>query len=141
MEFAEKQVLVHGAGSLAEYADESITPWLLGTFKRWITSDPAEPTKGATAMALRKVVFNDRLDLALTKAAFGEASQPQLVEFGARYVLRLAGGVQCDRRLGGINAYCFGGLLFGACSVCFEEERGRSAINAEKGHSPRSRRW
>ncbi|CAE7489421.1 unnamed protein product [Symbiodinium microadriaticum] len=110
-------VLVHGAGSLAEYADESITPWLLGTFKRWITSDPAEPTKGATAMALRKVVFNDRLDLALTKAAFGEASQPQLVEFGARYVLRLAGGVQCDRRLGGINAYCFG------------------------GHSPRSRRW
>ncbi|CAE7501443.1 unnamed protein product [Symbiodinium sp. CCMP2456] len=93
-------VLVHGAGSLAEYADESITPWVLGTFKRWITPDPAQPTRGATAMALRKVVFNDRLDLVLARAAFGEASQPQLVEFGARYVLRLAGGVQCDRRLG-----------------------------------------
>eukprot|EP00439_Symbiodinium_sp_Y106_P013012 s2362_g1.t3 len=93
-------VLVHGAGSLAEYADESITPWILGTFKRWIASDPAQPTKGTTAMASRKVVFNDRLDLVLARAAFGEASQPQLVEFGARYVLRLAGGIQCDRRLG-----------------------------------------
>ena len=81
----EAQVLVHGAGSLAEYADESITPWILGTFKRWIASDPAQPTKGTTAMASRKVVFNDRLDLVLARAAFGDASQPRLVEFGARY--------------------------------------------------------
>ncbi|CAE7212587.1 unnamed protein product, partial [Symbiodinium natans] len=88
-------VLVHGAGSMTEYADDSLTPWILQTFKRWM----AAPTKTTDGKALRKVVFNDRMDVVVARVAFGEASQPQLVEFPARYVLQLAGGVQCHRRM------------------------------------------
>ena len=56
-------------------------------------------TAAEDGKALRKVVFNDRMDVVVARVAFGEASQPQLVEFPARYVLQLAGGVQCHRRM------------------------------------------
>ena len=46
----------------------------------------------------RKVVCADAIDPAIVQATFGDHVSPQLVDFGARYVLHLAGGVQCDLR-------------------------------------------
>lgn len=48
--------------------------------------------------APRKVVCADAIDPAIVQATFGDHVSPPLVDFGARYVLHLAGGVQCDLR-------------------------------------------
>ena len=48
--------------------------------------------------APRKVVCADAIDPAIVQATFGDHVSPPFVDFGARYVLHLAGGVQCDLR-------------------------------------------
>ncbi|CAL1173255.1 unnamed protein product [Cladocopium goreaui] len=84
--------VVKGAGSMAEYAHASLVPWILGIYKRWMTAtDSGVGTP-------RKVVCADAIDPAIVQATFGDHVSPQLVDFGARYVLHLAGGVQCDLR-------------------------------------------
>ena len=84
-------ILVNGAGTLTEYAHMSLMPWILSTYKRWVLD-------GGLNEPLRRVIFNDRLDPVIARAAFGEQARPRFVDFGARYVLQLAGGVRCDLR-------------------------------------------
>lgn len=80
-------VAVKGAGSLTEYADASLVPWLLSIYRRWLSEDSG---------GLRQVTFADRMDPVLVEAAFGESAE--WVDFGARYALELAGGIRCDLR-------------------------------------------
>ncbi|CAE8602815.1 unnamed protein product, partial [Polarella glacialis] len=85
---------VKGAGSLAEYVDSTLQPWVLGVYKEWLSSSERPPSD-----SLRQVVVMDRVDVPILQNAFGSAiAEPKLVEFGARYVLQITGGVRCDLR-------------------------------------------
>ncbi|CAE8581372.1 unnamed protein product, partial [Polarella glacialis] len=63
-------------------------------YKEWLSSSERPPSD-----SLRQVVVMDRVDVPILKNAFGSAiAEPKLVEFGARYVLQITGGVRCDLR-------------------------------------------
>eukprot|EP00929_Paragymnodinium_shiwhaense_P083864 TRINITY_DN44815_c0_g1_i1.p1 TRINITY_DN44815_c0_g1~~TRINITY_DN44815_c0_g1_i1.p1 ORF type:complete len:354 (+),score=25.21 TRINITY_DN44815_c0_g1_i1:79-1062(+) len=84
--------VVSGAGTLTEYAHASIRPWILNVYKQWLTSSSQT---GATA--LRKLTVDNYIDKMILQAAFGDDTQPELVDFGARYALELTGVVKCQK--------------------------------------------